>query len=287
MSSKSHKIVRDDGGSAPDNPLLLSEHRAPENDTKVCQKCGRVFRRDPRVDAKQWGRQRSCSKSCAQRKHQYDVSAALLDYVRGVAFVEIGRRYGIPEYVVRTHAARIGLSRRPDLDDELIRNRILDGVRINPITGCWEWQGMVNGGGYGVITCRGRQKLAHRVSYAIFAGRFDLAKDVCHRCDNRLCVNPDHLFIGTRAENMRDAADKGRMAHGNRLSQAKLTEREAARIRDLWAAGVSAKQLAEDHEISVSCVYSITSGRTWRKTDSRRDGAHLNELPQAVNRPPR
>ena len=81
---------------------------------------------------------------------------------------------------------------------------------------CWEWRGWRDPNGYGRLGKGPRSLLAHRIAKAIAIGVTldDLALDVCHRCDNPPCVNPDHLFLGTHTDNMRDMRRKGRHRNG-------------------------------------------------------------------------
>lgn len=81
----------------------------------------------------------------------------------------------------------------------------------NPETGCWDWiSGSRCHGGYGTVRTDGKKRLAHRVSYEVFVGPIPEGKIVCHSCDNRMCVNPEHLWIGTQKDNVKDMLDKGR-----------------------------------------------------------------------------
>lgn len=91
-------------------------------------------------------------------------------------------------------------------------------VKVLPVdSGCWEWQGNRNQTGYGLFTVGGRRSgmVAHRFSYDRFVASIPDGLKVLHRCDNRRCVNPAHLFLGTQLDNMRDASQKGRIVSPN------------------------------------------------------------------------
>jgi hypothetical protein len=88
---------------------------------------------------------------------------------------------------------------------------LLDHMTVDELTGCWNWTAATSVG-YGVMRYLGRNEFVHRIAAHLWLG-YDFAdkkREICHRCDNRRCFNPKHLFIGTRLDNVRDAMSKGR-----------------------------------------------------------------------------
>lgn len=91
-----------------------------------------------------------------------------------------------------------------------IKDRLLRKVKVNTETDCWEWQGGKNNVGYGMIRDEHGMRTTHRVSYELHKGNIPKGMCVCHTCDNPKCVNPDHLWVGTKKDNSQDMIRKGR-----------------------------------------------------------------------------
>lgn len=126
---------------------------------------------------------------------------------------------------------------------------------------CWNWKGAVNGNGYGATSIRGKHLAAHRASYKLFVGDIPDGLCVCHKCDNPLCVNPSHLFLGTHADNAADRARKLRGAIGERNQGAILTEKQVLRIRKMSG---TCEEIGRKFGVTKSAISRIRRRITWK-----------------------
>jgi hypothetical protein len=164
--------------------------------------------------------------------------------------------------------------------------------RVHPeaLSGCWLWHGATNPKGYGSAWVDKKSMLAHRRAYELAIGQVPSGMHVLHRCDVPACVNPEHLFLGTHADNMADMHRKmrwrpahnpgpkhplrgerwhekyanRRTAQGSRSPNTSLTEQDVAVIRTELASGVSQSELARRTGISRTVINSISTRRSWR-----------------------
>lgn len=131
--------------------------------------------------------------------------------------------------------------------------------RVNKTSECWEWTGYRGLTGYGSFRWNNAHHVVHRISWTLSNGPIPDGMKVLHRCDNRPCVRPDHLFLGTQTDNMRDMSQKGRgRGGGTRFSVDKVLAIRAAR-----AGGASLRDLVERFGISLSSASNLASGKTW------------------------
>ena len=130
---------------------------------------------------------------------------------------------------------------------------------------CWEWSGYVDNHGYGrIMTDRGPVR-AHRVSYVLHHGEVPGGQYVLHHCDNRKCVNPTHLYVGTHSQNMRDKVQRGRAFTGDAKGgeahgRAKLTDEQVYKIR---ASDKPNPTLARQYGVTPSAIGLIKRRKTW------------------------
>lgn len=154
-----------------------------------------------------------------------------------------------------------------------ITDRLYGNAKKNEHSGCWEWKGSTNRGGYGRIIVGSRKdgtrrnELAHRLSYMLNNGVIPEGMEVCHKCDNRSCINPDHLFLGTRQDNIDDRERKGRniVFTGEEQQNAKLTKKAVKDAR--WERaykGTSFQKLADKYGVSKKTMMNAINGITWK-----------------------
>lgn len=130
-----------------------------------------------------------------------------------------------------------------------------------PYSGCWLWIGNINPNGYGKVWIKPRHHGAHRVMWEQHNGKIPNGLWVLHRCDTPLCVNPNHLFLGTFADNLADRMCKSRTAKGERAGKSKLTQAQVLQIKT--EAGLH-REIAARYGINENQVSRIKGEKTWR-----------------------
>jgi len=138
-------------------------------------------------------------------------------------------------------------------------------VAIGPFNDCWLWTGHFSSNGYGRIGRErsGTMMYAHRASWELHHGPVPDELCVCHTCDNRRCVNPYHLFLGTYADNLADMRAKGRGGIGAAVG-GKLTEAEVIEIRALRSQGIPQRELAKRFGVTQATIHRIEHRKVWK-----------------------
>ncbi|MBX3543238.1 HNH endonuclease [Chelatococcus sp.] len=148
---------------------------------------------------------------------------------------------------------------------ELI-DRFWEKISPEPNSGCWLWTAATTKPGYGALRVDGKTRTAHRLAWELFCSELSPDDCVLHRCDNRQCANPEHLFLGDRAANVADAVNKKRNAFGERHPNAKLTEGEVHSIR---SSTDTCQTLADRHGVSPATISFVRRQKRWRHLDKR------------------
>lgn len=131
--------------------------------------------------------------------------------------------------------------------------------------GCWEWIGCITKTGYGNMTFQRKTWKSHRRSWIMHYGQIPEGLDVLHKCDNKVCVRPDHLFVGTAKDNALDASKKGKMHPGEKTAQSKLKEHQVLKIRERYLGGdTNLRMLGNDFGVHRKTVEDIIHRVTWK-----------------------
>lgn len=138
---------------------------------------------------------------------------------------------------------------------------IKSNSKIDAVTGCWNWLDRINHNGYGVVAVGSRSVLMHRAAWELTNGSIPPGYQVCHKCDNRKCVNPAHLFAGTANDNQQDKVQKNRQMKGQDCWKAKLNPDAVRAIRNSSA---PRRELAKVFNVCYAVITNVKSGRSWR-----------------------
>ncbi len=159
---------------------------------------------------------------------------------------------------------------------------------VGKTSSCWNWAKYTNKGGYGVFSFKDFPRISSRVSWYLNFGKIPKDKLICHKCDNRKCVNPQHLFLGTYDDNAKDMIAKGRSATGTRNgtkthpekinpvrgeknSRAKLTNKQAEEIRKEYALGnLTQYRLADIYKVRQNVINRIVNNKGYIKYETKK-----------------
>ena len=156
------------------------------------------------------------------------------------------------------------------------RDAFLERIEIVSESGCWVWLGVLTEYGYGRFKPTGGKLVrAHRYAYEVFVGPIPAGMDVCHSCDVRCCVNPAHLWLGSRGDNNRDREAKGRgdQPHGSCHPRAKLTEDEA---REIFSSPLPSRAAASVFGVLQKTVLNIRHRKNWTRATQNLGAAKLS-----------
>lgn len=229
----------------------------------TCLFCGGVFL--ARARSVRIGEGRFCSNGCRDESRKTQVLVVCEQCGASFRAKPANLRRGKGRYcraICRTLARRVSLAerfrRRIDTNGPIPAHR----PELGP---CWIWQGSRFPSGYGALTTPIKTYRTHRYAWEIEHGPIPAGMLVCHHCDNRPCVRPDHLFLGTTADNAADRESKGRGNPGHGIAQpsAKVTDDDVREIRRLASTGMMQKEIGRRFGIAQPTVSGIVRRVTW------------------------
>jgi len=140
--------------------------------------------------------------------------------------------------------------------------------KVQKTSDCWNWTASKGHNGYGRFRVKGKLESPHIVSYKLHNDDHIKGMDVCHTCDNRACVNPNHLFLGSHSDNMKDCSNKGRNTgadlRGENQPGSKLKDDQVKTIKKLFQLNIKTQEIADMYRVSYTTIYNIKIGKTWK-----------------------
>jgi len=161
------------------------------------------------------------------------------------------KKYGDP------HTSNANIRKYPTLKYRFIGSFIKKSDKE-----CWPWIEAVSHG-YGAMCWEGKRYSSSRYSYEHYIGPISKGMNVCHACDNPLCVNPNHLFLGTHKDNMDDKIYKKRHNHGNTHGMNKINSSIVSIIRLKIESGITGRAIAREYGLTESCISKIKNFKLW------------------------
>lgn len=138
-------------------------------------------------------------------------------------------------------------------------------TKIHKTASCWNWIAGKGWNGYGRFKFQGKMIKAHRFSYLLYIGDIPENMLILHSCNNRACVNPEHLLLGNHTQNMQHRQESNRQVQGEKHHQAKLTDKKVKEIRKLYSSQkISQKKLSEKYNIGTTQISRIINNQNWR-----------------------
>ena len=153
-----------------------------------------------------------------------------------------------------------GCLKQPPFKQRIINNTVVD------TNGCWNWIGKLDKGGYAICTFKNKRTRMHRATYEFYKGSFEKTKLICHKCDNRKCINPDHLYVGTHKDNAIDMVVRKRQnltlgsAHQNSI----FDEKTILLMRKEYSEGILISELSRKYKSAYRNVWKIIRRQTWK-----------------------
>lgn len=185
---------------------------------------------------------------------------------------------GVRRFAPRTYPKEwiVAIKARSKKRDAVFEPLFWAQVKVGDVQECWPWMAHRKQNGYGEINFLGKQQSSHRVAYILTYGRINNGYYVCHRCDNKPCCNPLHLFVGTPKDNTQDCINKGLMPRaigekngmfgrrGSKSPSSVLTEAQVIEMRRKYATGIFTQhQLAKQYDTTQINVSVICRRKTW------------------------